>query len=161
MKKRAPTLPPTIIDRGLSMIAMRVTFSRACARARKKKVILYARANARKNAREKVKRKWKKNAFLFRYRYEIHENSLSQTFICTSSLKRNTSKTSNFARKRNHQYSTKRVKLNGKVLNPHIVYDLLEPDFVIYSLLERKVAFDVFFGRISGSKLVKLACKLL
>ena len=42
MKKRAPTLPPTIIDRGLSMIglsmiAMRVTFSRACARARKKK----------------------------------------------------------------------------------------------------------------------------
>ena len=42
MKKRAPTLPPTIIDRGLSMIAMRVTFSRACARARKKKVILYA-----------------------------------------------------------------------------------------------------------------------
>lgn len=76
MKKRAPTLPPTIIDRGLSMIAMRVTFSRACARARKKKVILYARANARKNAREKVKRKWKKNAF-FRYRYKIHENSLS------------------------------------------------------------------------------------
>ena len=57
MKKRAPTLPPTIIDRGLSMIAMRVTFSRACARARKKKVILYARANARKCAREKVKRK--------------------------------------------------------------------------------------------------------
>ena len=34
------------------MIAMRVTFSRACARARKKKVILYARANARKCARE-------------------------------------------------------------------------------------------------------------
>jgi hypothetical protein len=29
-------------------------------------VILYARANARKNAREKVKRKWKKNAF-FRF----------------------------------------------------------------------------------------------
>ena len=57
MKKRAPTLPPTIIDRGLSMIAMRVTFSRACARARKKKVILYARANACKCAREKVKRK--------------------------------------------------------------------------------------------------------
>ena len=83
MKKRAPTLPPTIIDRGLSMIAMRVTFSRACARARKKKVILYARANARKNAREKVKRKWKKNAF-FRYRYKIHENSLSQTFIKTA-----------------------------------------------------------------------------
>ena len=74
MKKRAPTLPPTIIDRpiidrGLSMIAMRVTFSRACARARKKKVILYARANARKCAREKVKRKWKKNAF-FWYRYK-------------------------------------------------------------------------------------------
>ena len=37
MKKSAPTLPPTIIDRGLSMIAMRVTFSRACAGARKKK----------------------------------------------------------------------------------------------------------------------------
>jgi len=55
--------------------------------------------------------------------------------LYTSSLKRNTSKTSNFARKRNHQYSTKRVKLNGKVLNPYIVYDLLEPDFVIYSLL--------------------------
>ena len=73
-----------------------------------------------------------------------------QTFICTSSLKRNTSKTSNFARKRNHQYSTKRVKLNGKVLNPYIVYDLIEPDFVIYSLLERKVAFDVIFGRISA-----------
>ena len=85
MKKRAPTLPPTIIDRGLSMIAMRVTFSRACARARKKKVILYARANARKNAREKVKRKWKKNAF-FRYRYKIHENSLSQTFFSSSSF---------------------------------------------------------------------------
>ena len=64
MKKRAPTLPPTIIDRGLSMIAMRVTFSRACARARKKKVILYARANARKCAREKVKRKCKKK-FVF------------------------------------------------------------------------------------------------
>ena len=63
MKKRAPTLPPTIIDRDLSMIAMRVTFSRACARARKKKVILYARANARKCAREKVKRIWEKNAF--------------------------------------------------------------------------------------------------
>ena len=70
--------------------------------------------------------------------------------LYTSSLKRNTSKTSNFARKRNHQYSTKRVKLNGKVLNPYIVYDLIEPDFVIYSLLERKVAFDVIFGRISG-----------
>ena len=52
MKKRAPTLPPTIIDRELSMIAMRVTFSRACARARKKKVILYARAYARSCARE-------------------------------------------------------------------------------------------------------------
>ena len=52
MKKRAPTLPPTIIDRDLSMIAMRVTFSRACARARKKKVILYARAYARSCARE-------------------------------------------------------------------------------------------------------------
>ena len=76
MKKRAPTLPPTIIDRGLSMIAMRVTFSRACARARKKKVILYARANARKCAREKVKRKWKKNAF-FRYRYKSFSFSFS------------------------------------------------------------------------------------
>ena len=65
MKKRAPTLPPTIIDRGLSMIAMRVTFSRACARAHaNKKVILYARANARKCAREKVKRKCKKK-FVF------------------------------------------------------------------------------------------------
>ena len=53
MKKRAPTLPPTIIDRDLSMIAMRVTFSRACARAcANKKVILYARANARSCARE-------------------------------------------------------------------------------------------------------------
>jgi hypothetical protein len=49
-----------------------------------------------------------------------------------------------------HQYSTKRVKLNGKLLNPYIVYDLIEPDFVIYSLLERKVAFDVIFGRISA-----------
>ena len=55
MKKRAPTLPPTIIDRGLSMIAMRVTFSRACARARKKKVILYARANARKCAQMRAR----------------------------------------------------------------------------------------------------------
>ena len=63
MKKRAPTLPPTIIDRGLSMIAMRVTFSRACARARKKKVILYARANARKCARESEE-EMKKNCFL-------------------------------------------------------------------------------------------------
>ncbi len=84
----------------------------------------------------------------FRYRYKIHENSLSNFY--TRCLKRNTSKTTNFARKRNHQYSTKRVKLDGKVLNPYIVYDLLEPDFVIYSLLERKVAFDVIFGRISG-----------
>jgi hypothetical protein len=39
------------------MIAMRVTFSRACARARKKKVILYARANARKCARESEEEK--------------------------------------------------------------------------------------------------------
>ena len=62
MKKRAPTLPPTIIDRGLSMIVMRVTFSRACARARKKKVILYARANARKCARESEE-EMKKNVF--------------------------------------------------------------------------------------------------
>ena len=68
MKKRAPTLPPTIIDRGLSMIAMRVTFSRACARARKKKVILYARANARKCARESED-EMKKN--IFRYRYKM------------------------------------------------------------------------------------------
>ena len=82
--------------------------------------------------------------------------------LYTSSLKRNTSKTSNFARKRNHQYSTKRVKLNGKVLNPYIVYDLLEPDFEIYSLLKKKWRQTRFFGRISGSKLVKLACcKLL
>ncbi len=139
------------------MIAMRVTFSRACARARKKKVILYARANARKCARESEEEMKKK--CVFRYTYKIHENSLSNFY--TSSLKRNTSKTSKFARKRNHQYSTKRVKLNGKVSNPYIVYDLMEPDFVIYSLLERKVAFDVIFGRISGSKLVKLACKLL
>ena len=80
MKKRAPTLPPTIIDRGLSMIAMRVTFSRACARARKKKVILYARANARICAREKVKREWKKNAF-FRYRYKSFSSSFSFSFF--------------------------------------------------------------------------------
>ena len=92
--------------------------------------------------------KWLFSLPPFRYRYKIRENSLSNFY--TSSLKRNTSKTSNFARKRNHQYSTKRVKLNGKVLNPYIVYDLLEPDFEIYSLLERKVAFDVIFGRISG-----------
>ena len=53
MKKRAPTLPPTIIDRGLSMIAMRVTFSRACARARKKESdIICARKCAQKCARE-------------------------------------------------------------------------------------------------------------
>ena len=115
------------------------------------------RAQMRANAREKVKRKWKKNVFLdtdtkfmkirFQTLYEFVEKKRS--------------KTSNFARKRNHQYSTKRVKLDGKVLNPYIVYDLMEPDFVIYSLLERKVAFDVIFGRISGSKLVKLAFKLL
>jgi hypothetical protein len=64
MKKRAPTLPPTIIDRGLSMIAMRVTFSRACARARKKKVILYARANARKKCARESEEEMKKNCFL-------------------------------------------------------------------------------------------------
>ena len=53
MKKRAPTLPPTIIDRGLSMIAMRVTFSRACAHARKKKSdIICARKCAQMRARE-------------------------------------------------------------------------------------------------------------
>ena len=76
-----------------------------------------------------------------------------QTFICTSSLKRNTSKTSNFARKRNHQYSAKRVKLNGKVLNPHIVYDLLEPDFEIYSLLKKKVATNANFWTNFGLKI--------
>ena len=76
MKKRAPTLPPTIIDRSLSMIAMRVTFSRACARARKIKVILYARANARKCAREKVKRKWKKIVFRYRYKRERTERCI-------------------------------------------------------------------------------------
>ena len=64
MKKRAPTLPPTIIDRGLSMIAMRVTFSRACARAcANKKVILCARANARKCARESGEEMKKKCVF--------------------------------------------------------------------------------------------------
>ena len=73
--------------------------------------------------------------------------------LYTSSLKRNTSKTSNFARKRNHQYSAKRVKLNGKVLNPHIVYDLLEPDFEIYSLLERKVATNAIFWTNFGLKI--------
>ena len=82
--------------------------------------------------------------------------------LYTSSLKRNTSKTSNFARKRNHQYSTKRVKLNGKVLNPHIVYDLLEPDFEIYSLLERKVATDAIFWTNFGLKIGEIGfCKLL
>ena len=64
------------------MIAMRVTFSRACARARKKKVILCARKCAQKCARESEE-EMKKNAF-FRYRYKIHENSLSQTFIKTA-----------------------------------------------------------------------------
>jgi hypothetical protein len=44
------------------MIAMRVTFSRACARARKKKWY-YMRAHMRAAAREKVKRIWEKNAF--------------------------------------------------------------------------------------------------
>ena len=63
MKKRAPTLPPTIIDRGLSMIAMRVTFSRACARARKKKVILCARKCAQKCARESEEEMKKKCVF--------------------------------------------------------------------------------------------------
>ena len=52
--------------------------------------------------------------------------------LYTSSLKRNTSKTSNFARKRHRQYSTKRVKLNGKVLNTHIVYDFLGAPFVFF-----------------------------
>ena len=63
MKKRAPTLPPTIIDRGLSMIAMRVTFSRACARARKKKWY-YMRAQMRANARA---RKWRGNEKKMRF----------------------------------------------------------------------------------------------
>ena len=80
MKKRAPTLPPTIIDRGLSMIAMRVTFSRACARARKKKWY-YMRAQMRANARA---RKWrgnaKKNSF-FRYRYKIYRFLFSFSFF--------------------------------------------------------------------------------
>ena len=95
--KRAPTLPPTIIDRpiidrGLSMIAMRVTFSRACARARKKKVILYARANARKCAREKVKRKWKKNAFFWykiqKFLFPFPQFSLWFFFFCDEENKR-------------------------------------------------------------------------
>jgi len=65
MKKRAPTLPPTIIDRGLSMIAMRVTFSRACARARKKKSdIICARKCAQKCARESEEEMKKKMRFL-------------------------------------------------------------------------------------------------
>ena len=46
------------------MIAMRVTFSRACARARKKKVILYARANARKKCARESEEEMKKNCFL-------------------------------------------------------------------------------------------------
>ena len=50
MKKRAPTLPPTIIDRGLSMIAMRVTFSRACARAN-------ARKKCARESEEEMKKK--------------------------------------------------------------------------------------------------------
>ena len=57
-----------------------------------------------------------------------------------NSLRVRNPKESNFARKRHRQYSTKRVKLNGKVSNPHILYNLIEPDFVIYSLIERKVA---------------------
>ena len=91
-------------------------------------------------------RKWRGNEKKMRF-LDTDTKFMKIRFLklYTSSLKRNTSKTSNFARKRNHQYSTKRVKLNGKVLNPHIVYNFLEPDFVIYSLLERKVAFDVFF----------------
>ena len=70
MKKRAPTLPPTIIDRpiidrGLSMIAMRVTFSRACARARKKKSdIICARKCAQMRARESEEEMKKKCVFL-------------------------------------------------------------------------------------------------
>ena len=95
--------------------------------------------------------KWLFSLPPFRYRYKIRENSLSNFY--TSSLKRNTSKTSNFARKRNHQYSAKRVKLNGKVLNPHIVYDLLEPDFEIYSLLKKKVATNAIFWTNFGLKI--------
>ena len=85
MKKRAPTLPPTIIDRpiidrGLSMIAMRVTFSRACARARKKKSdIICARKCAQMRARESEE-EMKKNAF-FRYRYKSF-SFLSPNFPC-------------------------------------------------------------------------------
>ena len=41
------------------------------------------------------------------------------------------------------------------------VWVVFEPDFVIYSSLERKVPIFACFGRISGSKLVKLARKLL
>jgi len=69
MKKRAPTLPPTIIDRsiidrGLSMIAIRVTFSRACARARKKKSdIICARKCAQMRARESEEEMKKKCVF--------------------------------------------------------------------------------------------------
>ena len=69
MKKRAPTLPPTIIDRPiidrpLSMIAMRVTFSRACARARKKSDIICARKCAQMRARESEEELKKKCVFL-------------------------------------------------------------------------------------------------
>ena len=67
------------------MIAMRVTFSRACARARKKKVILYARANARKmRARESEEEILKKKC-VFRYRYKsflfLSSLSLVQSFF--------------------------------------------------------------------------------
>ena len=63
MKKRAPTLPPTIIDGPLSMIAMRVTFSRACAHA-KKKVILYAREKVKMNEKNVFRYKDTKYGYL-------------------------------------------------------------------------------------------------
>ena len=81
MKKRAPTLPPTIIDRGLSMIAIRVTFSRACARARKKKSdIICARKCAQMRARESEEEMKKKCVFLI-HRYKSF-SFLSPNFPC-------------------------------------------------------------------------------
>tara|TARA_B110000483_G_scaffold237024_2_gene311120 strand:- start:5369 stop:5854 length:486 start_codon:yes stop_codon:yes gene_type:complete len=62
---------------------------------------------------------------------------------------------------RRRHYCTKRAKLSGKVLNPHIVYNFTAPDFGIFSLLERKVVDNAFFGRISSLKFVKFAFKLL
>ena len=65
-KELPPFHPLSSIEvyRGLSMIAMRVTFSRACARARKKKVILYARANARKKCARESEEEMKKKCVL-------------------------------------------------------------------------------------------------